>query len=389
MSATVNDALLLVGDYTAANTGQNDQSARIRAITQSVAYFQRKLALPSDEKIHSFYYSDDQFFYTVPTGFEEELDIMYNDATFNTIEREWSFKEYSDLLKRSGESPSKNQWSFTTINGSRQIVLIGENINSGSTVDELDSVGNWVASGDASGLAADTLIKKVGDGSLSFDITNSSGLATLTRSGMTLDVQSIFENHGYFKFWNYMTSAIIDSVILKLYVNDSKYWTITETDLDDGSAFSTNAWKKLGFPTDNAVKTGAPEVTEDVTKISITYDLGSGLTSAADFRIDHLYTTIPDYLDLAYRSSYKGANSSGTSITSFTDINDTIAMCNYSELFLDLIARRAAMSLWPALRGDKEFYGMYASEIKEMERYWGLRFPKRRTNKAHDTKLRR
>lgn len=389
MSATANDALLLIKDYVGSETGQNNQPSQLRALTQSVAYFQRKLALPSDEKVHSFYFSDDQFFYAVPTGFEEDLDIMYNDPTLNTVGNEWTFKEYSDLLKRSGESPEKNKWSFTTINGSRQIVLIGSNIYSGTTIDELDAIGDWVASGDASGLAVDALIKKVGDASLSFDITNSSGLATLTRTGMTLDVESLFNNHGYFKLWTYMTSAAIDSVILKLYVDDSNYWTITETDLDDGSAFSANAWKKLGFPLDNVVKTGTPLITQDVTKIVIQFDLGASLTSAADFRVDHLFTTIPDYMDLIYRSSYKGADASGTSLTSFTAVTDTIAICDYSDQFLDLIAKRASMQLFPALRGDKEWYAMYSADLKEMERSWGLRFPKKRTNKARDTKLRR
>ena len=392
MSSTANDALLLISDYTASSTGQNNQPAQLRALTQAVAYFQRKLALPSDEKIHSFYFSDDQFFYAVPTGFEEELDILYNDSTLNIAEREWIFTEYSDLLKRSGVSPGNNKWSFTTINGSRQIVLIGENVNHGEVIDDLDTVGTWVASGDASGLAVDALIKKAGNASLSFDITNSTGLATLTRTGMTLDVESLFNNHGYFKFWTYMTAVTnVDSFILKLYVDNSNYWTITETDFDDAGAFSTglNAWKKVGFPLDNVVKTGSPLITQDVTKISITVDLGAGFTSAADFRVDHLFTSNPDLLDLVYRSSYKGANANGTSLTAFTAVTDTIAICDYSEQFLDLIARRAAMQLWPSLRADQGWYQLYQSDMKEMMRDWGMRYPRRRNPKTHDTKLRR
>lgn len=389
MASTVQDALDLIGDYTAADSGQNSQPSQIRAITQAVAYFQRKLALPSDEKTSSFYFSDDQFFYPIPEGFEEELDILYNDPTLNVSGNEWDFEEYSDLLKRSGSRITQNRWSFTTINGFRQIILIGDNIRKGSVIDELDSIGTWVASGDASGLAVDTLIKKYGDASLSFDITNSTGLATLTRTGMSLDVEDLFSNHGYFKLWTDLSDLPIDGIILKLYVDNSNYWTITATIFDDGSDFSAGSFQKVGWALDDAVKTGSPLITQDITKMSINFDLGVGFTSAVDFRIDHLFTSIPDYMDLIYRTSYKGRTEDTEPITKFGLVTDTIAICDYSELFLDLIARRASMQLFPGLRNDKEWYAIYQADLNDMMRSWGMRFPKRRTNKMHDTKLRR
>lgn len=386
---TIQDILNLVGDHISANTGQVDQTRQIRQITQSVKYFKRKLNLPSDERISSFLFSDDQFFFPTPEDYEEEGDLVYHDPLYNIAEREWDFQEYSGLLKRTGNAPAKNQWSTTTINGLNQLMLIGDNIKTGSTIETFDAVGNWTATGDASSLEQDLLQKKVGDGSLKFDIVNSTGTATLQNASESLDVKSLFESHGYFKLWSWMTDDNIDAVILKLFNNNSNYWTITESLLDDGTAFAENQWQKIGFALDDAIETGAPNIASAVTKIQISFDLGVGFTSAADFRVDQLFTSIPDYLDLIYKSTYVGANAAGTPITKFGAVTDTVRICDYSELFEDIIARRAALILFPGLRADVNFYQIYQSELKDITRDWGMRFPKKRNNRYLSTKLKR
>lgn len=386
---SVQDILDLVSDHISANTGQVNQERQIRQITQAVKYFKRKINLPSDDGLYSFLFGDDQFFYPVPIDYEEEGDIIYDNPDYNISVREWEFQEYSLLLKRTGAHPIKNQWSTTTINGSNQLMLVGSNVRSGSLIESFDTVGNWVASGDASGLAQDLLQKKYGDASLSFDIVNSTGFATLTNASESLDVQSLFENHAYFKLWTWMSDANIDNVILRLFVDNSNYWTITEDNLDDGSPFSADAWKKIGFPLDNAVKTGSPGISSKVTKIQISFDLGVGFTSAIDFRVDQLFTSIPDEMNLIYKTAYVGATETEESITKFTLPTDTVRICDYSSVFDDLIARRAALSLFPGLRGDINFYQVYQSEMKDVVRDWGLRFPKKRNSRFLPTKLRR
>lgn len=389
MSATVQDVLDLIDDHTSSVTGQVDQTQKIRQITKAVDYFQRKIQMPNDEKIHSFFFSDDQFFYDAPSDFAEELYLVYNISDYNTSDREWSFEDYSELIKKTGKRASGNFWSFTMINGTKQIMALGNNIKKGSLIDDLDTVSTWTASGDASSLAQDLLEKKVGDGSLKFDVTYSTGLATLTKTGLSLDLKTVFENHGFIKLWTWMTNINVDSVVLKLFVDDSNYWTITEDDYDDGTAFAANAWKKVGFPLDDAVETGTPEIDETITKIQIQFTLQADFGSAVDFRVDHMFTTIPDKLDLVYKTNYKGSNASGSRLTKFSAVTDTIAICDYFEGWDDLIARRASLVLFPSLRADKEWYLLYQQDLKDMIRDWGLRFPKKRTNKYIPTKLRR
>ena len=386
---TVNDALLLLDDYAGVQDGSIDQARRIRAIDTAYAYFQRKMTLPGDRKISSFYWSDDQFFYSAPTAFMEEDMLLYNNTDFNNARNEFEFRPDVELLRMLGTHPTKNMWSMTTINAALQLLILGNNQEKGSVIEDFDSIGDWVVAGDGSALTLDLLQKKVGDGSLSFDIVNSAGSVTLTDANVSLSVKTLFEKHGYFKFWCFMTDINIDDVSLLLYVDDSNYWTIVEDDLDDGNAFSANAWKKIGFPLDNATKTGTPEITETVTKIQLLFDLGAGLTSAADFRVDHLFTAIPDYLDFVYWSRYKGTTSGGTALQTFTATNNIMSISGFNEDLVDLIARRAALQLWPSLRADKEWFALYSNDLRELIKDFGRIWPRRRKNKFLRTRLAR
>lgn len=389
MSVTVQNILDLVSDYAGANTGQADQARQIRQIGTAVEYFQRKGLLPNNEKLNSFYFSDDQFFYACPSDFMEELDVLYNNSAYNTAEREWEFVEYSTLLKRAGAVPVGNKWSFTTINGTNQIVLIGKNLKSGSIIDSMEAVSTWVVQGDASNLEVDNIDFKVGDGCLSFDVSAfSSGLAGINNPSVSLDFESLFQNHGYVKCWVKMPSASIDAIRLRLYTSSTKYWTLTETTTDDGSAFAANTWQKIGWALDDAVETLTPEITDTITKIEIEFDLGAAVTGS-NFRVDHIFTSVPDYMDLFYRSKTKGTNSSGTSLSTFTAVTDILGVGELFPDIADLIARRAALNLWPILRNDKEWYQAYQSEMRELKQDVGMRFPRRRTNKYISTSIRR
>jgi len=387
MSLTVQDVINLVDDYASSQTGQVDLARKLRQIGTSVEYFQRKGLLPNNESIDSFYFNDDQFFYAAPSDFMEEIDILYNNPDYNTASREWEFMEYSKILKRTGSARNSNKWSFTTINGSNQLVLFGQNIQRGSVIDTMEEVGMWVVQGDASSLELDNLDFKVGDGCLSFDVTAfSSGLAGINDPSVSLDFETLFEKHGYVKCWMKMPSASIDAIRLRLYTSATKYWTITATTTDDGSAFAASTWQKIGWALDNAVKTSTPLITETITKIEIEVDLGAAVTGS-NFRIDHIFTTVPDYLNLLYRSNVKGTTSAGANLTAFTAVTDIIGVSTLFPDIVDLIAKRVALQLWPQLRNDKEWYVAYQADLKEMARDVGMRFPRKRTNKFVNTRL--
>jgi len=364
-----------LGNYT---TSSLDPGAKLRAINRSIEYLKSRLGFPSDETIQRFYFSEDQNFIPLNVDFDEAIGLFYNNPLLNIKDRTWDYLPYLELMQQRGDGSANFLFSHTTINGSNQLMMIGSNLIKGTMIDSLDVLGTWVASGDASGLAVDGLQKYLGSGSLSFDVTHSTGTATLTKTGVSLNFQSLFENHGYIKLWTRLADIDVTNIILRLYVDSSNYYSITETDQDDASAFVASQWIKIGFPLDNVVATGTPTISSTFTKIELRFTVTSGAT-ASDYRIDHIFTSVPDYMDLVYYTRYKGTDATGvTNKINLTTASDIVRIGNYFDDYQDIIARRAALSLSPQLRGDKDFYAVYASDFAEMMKTLGRRFPRKR-----------
>lgn len=378
MSVTLSDIIQDVryetGSY---STGTNNNPKVINAINRSIEYIKRRLGLPSDEKIHAFSYCADQLYYDLSTDFDESILIKYNNDFYNTPVYEWESFSYPDIIRTTGNSPKK-RYAFTSINGRKQLMMVGSNIRSGETIEEFEAIGDWTDEDDASGLALDTFQKYAGAGSLSFDITNSTGLATLQTTGLSLDLEDLFENNGFIKFWTYMTDNNIDDITLKLMTDNSNYYSIIEDDEDNGDAFSENEWVKIGFPLDNAVTVGTPN-SNNITKIRVEYDLGSGFTSATDFRIDQMFSVFPDQMDLIYYSSYKGTDTTGATNKVLLDtVTDKLSIGEMFQDYRGIIAKKAAIILWPQLRGDAQTLIIKKQEFEEEMKTLARSFPRKR-----------
>lgn len=391
MSVTLSSLRTLVrnnlGSY---STGTADNTLLNSAINRAIEHIKRRLGLPSDEDIQTILFSQDQYYYDLNTDFDEMVLLNWHDTTLNTAEREWSYRSYPELLRRLGESVSKNEFSFTTINGRNQILMRGVNERQGGLLESFDAVGNWTAEDDASSLTLDQNQKFEGTGSLSFDITNSAGYARLNNDNLDLDLADLFENEGYLKLYTYMTDATIDDVTLYIKTDDSNYATITATVDDAGSAFAANNWIKIGFPTADAVLVGSPDYT-NITEVTIEFDLGSGFTSAADFRVDYLFTAFPDQIDLVYRSKYKGTDTTGATYKIDLDTDsDKLLIGELFPDFAELVAKKAALNLYPTIRGDVNMYTIMRQEFEDEMKTQGRIFPRRRGQVSYDrTRLQR
>lgn len=391
MSITLGDIKLNARDHLGHYRGSTlDPGQLNRQINRAIEYIKRRFGLPSDEKIFSFNFNEDQIFIDLPSDFDESILVKYQDNYYNRPGYDWTFVSYPDLFRQLGNYPGF-KYSFTTINGRKQLMMVGANTRRGELLFDFDAVGDWVVDDDASSLALDEFQKYTGSGSLSFDITNSTGVATLEIEDLSLDLEDLFENNGYIKFWNYMTDNNIDDVTLKLMVDDSNYYQIVEDDQDDGTAFAENEWTKIGFSLDEATKVGTPSHDDTFTKIRIEYDLGSGFTSATDFRVDQMFTTFPDPMDLVYYSSIKGTDAAGTTNkTQLTADDDKLSIGEFFEDYTDAIARRVALAIMPQLKGDPQWYGVYTQEWNEMMKTLSRTYPRKRTQVQHyQTKIRR
>jgi hypothetical protein len=363
----------ILGHYT---TGGIDPGQKLRQINRSIEYVKRRLGLPSDEKVHQILFSQDQIFIDLPSDFDEAIVLRYNDENYNRPGYEWEYFDYTDILRRTGDQPDF-KFGFTSINGTKQLAMVGHNIRRGETLNTCDSVTDFTAEDDASDLTIDEFQVYEGDASLKFDITNSAGVATISLS-VSKDFEELFSRHGYLKLWTFLTDNNIDDISVKLLTDDSNYYTIVEDDQDDGTAFTEDEWIKVGFPMDNAIATGSPDMT-NITEIKFEFDLGDGFVSAADFRIDQIFTSFPDKMDLVYYSSIKGTDTTGaTTKTQLTELSDKLAIGEMFEDYVDAIAKKAAINIWPSLKGDKEFYLDLKTDFNDLMRTLGRVYPRKR-----------
>jgi hypothetical protein len=380
----LNDLDDLTGEY---QTGTATNPIKIRHINKAIEWVKRKVGLPSDEVKQTINWSQDQIFYDLESDVNELLYMYWKKQSPNTHERYWTnVGNYDEILKRQGDSVKRFSFAETHINGSKQVAISGYNITPPSVIDSMDEVGTWVVGGDSSALTLDVYNKYSGTGSLSFTVTNSSGVASIVDPSVSLNIDQLIKNNGMIKLWQHLSDDDIDDVTLYLYTDDSNYWTITETDLDDSTAFSADDWTKVGFPMENRVATGTPTAS-NITKIRIEYDLGSGFTTGT-FKIDDIFLAYPDELELVYKTSIKGTDSTGAvNKTTLTEVTDIVKL-GHDDL-AELVAHKAALRIWPTLKGDKEFWAAYRQLEKELLGDFARRYPRKRTSGTRETSFNR
>jgi len=389
MSTTIQDLVNELEDFSGNyDTGTVNDAIKIRHIDRAIAWVKREIGLPEDDRIQTIRFSQDQLYYTLNTDVDELLYLLWEEDAQNDVGLTWSQAPYDEILRHRGSGDRKYQFAQTFINGSKQIVIWGYNKLGGSTLDSMDNVGDWKAEGDASGLAKDDDVYYEGNASLSFDITNATGVASIVNDNVNIPIKDLIDKNGAIKIWNYMTDANIDDVTLYLYETDDKYYTINVTAQDDGTDFEADKWTKLGFYLENKTAVGSPDKNNNITKIKIEYDLGDGFTTASDFRVDQIFEVYPDDLELVYKSAIKGTDSTGaTNKTTLNSATDIVAI-GHDDL-RSLIGMRACITLWPALKGDKDMYGAFIQELNSSKKSFARRSPRRRTAGTFKTYLRR
>lgn len=384
----VQDVILQMGDRVGnASVGQATTEQKIRAIDSAVNYLRRRIGLPTYERKFEFQFASDVPYNDCPDDFQESLALVYDDANNNTPANFWDYRPYRELLTKTGVWPASNKWAHLTANtGSHQLLLLGNNIKQGSTIETFDNT-LWTASGDASGIALDTITKVQGSASQKFTITHNTGVSTLTSPAVGFDFRALHENRGVFRYYPFIpTTTGLTNLQIRYQSSTGNYYTITATTTANGEAFSANEFNFVSFPTASAVATGSPNLAS-INQIQIIWNTAVGFGTQASCRVDWLYTIVPDDMNLIYLTKYKGQNSTGTEITTLTAVDDEI---NLDDDYIEPIAIKAAMYLWPQLQGDLNFMQMYQSEFMDVMRAWARQWPKSRLeNNFSRTQLRR
>jgi len=392
---TVQDIVNQTNDYTGNyTTGTVDLGSTLRAVNRAVEYAKRRMTLPSDEVVTSFYFSRDTLYYTAPTDVNEPIGLLYTNANNNTPRTQWNWVPYQDLLRLTGTNRS-NFWSHTMINGYMQIIMLGYNLTTGTQLQNFSMLSGFAGQNDATSLTIDNNVYSLAPGSLEFTINPTLGHGKGSIYWPTTwDITSIHQNNGIIKIDAYLPTLNLTSINLVLGTDSSNYYTFTCTTTDQGSTWVINNFNRLFFTftaPNSPVITGSP-TDQNITFARIDFiENGSfGGSPISGFRLDNMYSVYPDQMTFIYNTKYKGTDSTGTTERIlFTATTDIPAFGQYAPDLVDPIALRAAWILEPQLRGDKDFMKMYYNECEERLKDYGRIYPRKRVINFGQTWLQR
>lgn len=395
MSVSLNDIVLQTDDLLSNyNVTTVDKGNVYRAINRSIEYVQRKLGLPSDKKIHSFYYYEDTPFYTAPNGFNELLQVYYNnssliDVNHNYQKNRWYVFKDIEMLRTSAPIQVRNKVAWTTINQLSQLYLLGSNLYGMSTINSFDSTTGLTFSSNISNTSIDTDVKKQGSGSLKFDMSNALTSTTISFTGVW-DMSAIFTFLAAHRLYlNLPTGAAaqLSSLSLQFQSSTGNFYELSTTTQDTGEAFTENVWDRVSFSTASYTTTGSPN-SKLINKITLTFYHSGSFTGITGMRIDDLYQIIPDYLDAVYYSAYKGTDVTGdTPKILLTTASDIVSFGDYAPDLIMPIALKAATILNPQLRADKDFASLYKSEFTDHITLMSRTYPRQRQAGNAQTQL--
>lgn len=193
-------------------------------------------------------------------------------------------------------------------------------------MDSLTDDGTWSADAttDATNISADTLIKKHGSASISFDLdvsqsaNNYAAIVNTTADSTNL---SSYEDKGTAFVWVYIPDVTYtSSITLRWGSSSSNYWEGTATTAWNGQSFR-NGWNRVGVNWEDTTETGSPDSSAvDYLYVRITYS-----ASQADdtgYKIDRFTIENPSVLELSYTSKYFVKSSGGTLQETFSATTD-------------------------------------------------------------------
>jgi hypothetical protein len=243
---------------------------------------------------------------------------------------------------------------LTTISTGRDVV---------HDCESLTSNGTWASDttlSDATTLAVDSTISKVGSSCFKFNIdvsqsvNNYAEIATTTTLATSLDGSAI-ENIGHFRLWlglHNITAAnlaLITSISLRWGSSSSAYW---ETSITPTLVAS---WNRLDFDWADATQTGSPDATAlDYFSLRITYS--SGFTDTNNIRVDEIVMLTPTEMELVYFSTYL-VSASGTLQTGFTtSVVTGTEQLLFPDRYLRVFTKLALMELFPQKEKQNDDY---------------------------------
>ena len=190
-----------------------------------------------------------------------------------------------------------------------------------NTCDSLTDNGNWVVTGDATNLTADTQRSINGSASLRYDMNSGAILATLEVPDMIAVDLTNYKDREIF-VWQYIPLVTgLTSFTARWGSSASAYWTATATTTADGLAFKVG-WNLLKFSWP-ASATGSPTITA-VNYFQLRINKTALMAASNEWRTDFIVARAGDVHDIIYYTRYFWTTAAGVYIPDSTADTDLL-----------------------------------------------------------------
>lgn len=372
-----------IGHRIAQETGTVTTSIITNYANESLRRLRRKFDMPSAEVITQFALYTGVYQYAIPyAGYKEFVALRDNyrmpDTIFMRNVSESVFWEnlQSGNTKSEARNGTGRQLLFNLLDPPTSHLTVNGAVSSTSD-------GTWVASGDANTVGDDTLFFRTGSGSLKFNITTSTGTATLTNSTMSpKDVSGIaYLNTGMFTMWVYLPSATnFTNFSLKWGSSATVYWTNTVTAQIDGSAF-TQGWNMLGFDWITATSSGSPTSTDAaaIDYLQLTATLPLSMANQTAIRVNDIRVRQRRIFNLHSTTDYLVIDgTTGAAKEQFASGTDTSSHFNCDASFVDFLQYEILEQVFTTHINDPDSRNHYMMKRMELENDLIMRFPSKR-----------
>lgn len=298
-----------------------EQTYKVRDIDEAIRTLRREMSPPWVQKQTTIAIFKDVLIYPVASD-HQHLALV--EQSLNK-EIPGSFRprlnsRYTSLKQFYQDRDPRNLICEIWDGGERFLGIRYKNINATSARISSTTASNYTASGDASGITAETVQTIDGVDSIKFTVTLSASSATVT------EALTSFSDADYLKkyfFRQVYFDSVPTNVQLRFGNDSSNYLSKTVTTQFSGQAFKADAWNLLAFDLNTATTTGTITSTAfDYTAIILT-----GAATGTYF-IGPAYLRGYRNLDYYYYSIYNIKTESGSVLDKeyfFTDSTNTYA----------------------------------------------------------------
>lgn len=207
--------------------------------------------------------------------------------------------------------------------------------------------GTWAASSDASNVTVESSELTQGSGSIEFDVSGATTVATISSTITNQDFTD-YDDIGVLTLDAYIPESA-DTTSLTLYWGNSAsvYFSVTATTDAQGNTIA-DGWNTFKFNWIDATETGTVDVTAiDYVRIDINY--GAGQAADTGYRLDNLNIAHPERLVFHYLSDRVGTSSGGTTLYRYTATTDIPFYSGQYDHYIFPVAHKAASILFDAV----------------------------------------